>query len=440
MRKNRDRMSKQHGVARRKRPSTTAAVVLSSLNVQTLLAKGSMAGRLGAMSPTLLTGVALVAAVAVAFSIGLFDLSGGRFSPDSVRDWVVTRAALGGLDPYESVSELAERFGTEFIPVAPEELGSGRAVHPRLPGALLLQVPWALLPLPIAVFVSRVSALVGFAMVIVLALRLPERRTLSPILLLPLLVAHPFVGYSVAFGNSGAWLGALLVGALIMVRSDRPNIAGVFVGVASVLRAFPLLFLVLAWRRGHQRVVLSGIVTFVVLNVVALAVFDISLFRAVAALGTSGSAWLTYPWNLSFASWLARLVGSVAGFITVFAALVLTWLVARSRIDERAAWAVVGIVGLTLSPLSWDSYRSLLVLPLVLLWSSRRTAARVAVFVGTLAPYLVRPYGATAANVTQLVVESSLVGALLWLGTRHGGEAGPAGRAEWPGWKGPVAC
>ncbi len=398
-------------------PAVETARPVRSASSATSIARAVIA-RLSGMSAPVLVMVALLSASAVVFGMGAFDTFAGAPSSDAVADWVTTRAALAGLDPYQGVPELAERVGTEFVSTAPEAMGPERLIHPRLPGTLLVQVPLALLPAGVVVPVAGLSALVAFAVALGLAVRLVGGRGPVALLLLPLVVVHPFVRYSIVFGNEGAWLGALVTGALLLVRRDRQVAAGVCLGLASLLRVFPLLFLLLAWRRRYRLTALSGAAAFVLPNIAALALFRIPPTRVVEALSASGGVWLHFPWNLSLAPRISVLLGPVGPIVSVAIALGATWLVARSRLGERAAWSAVGIVGLLLSPISWDSYRSLLVLPLVLLWSSRQLGLRAAVLVGLFVPYLVRPLGADVVSTVEQIVESTLIGLLAWFGSR----------------------
>ena len=379
--------------------------------------EASVSARLSRMPAPVLVGLALLAAVAVGFGIGAFDPPfGGRVSSDAVADWVTTRAALAGLDPYGNVSELAGQFGKVYVSPGPEAMGPERLIHPRLPGMLLLQVPWALFPFEVAGPAAGLSALLGFAVAIGWVARLVGGRPSVALLILPLLVAHPFVRFAIMFGNSGAWLGALVIGALIMIRRGRQIPAGILLGIAALLRVFPLLFLVLTWRRGHRVATLSGAATFVLANMAGMAVFRIAPIRVVEALRASGAAWLEFPWNLSLVPRMIGLVGQGVGIVSILVALGLTWVVARSRLNESRAWAIVGVVGLLLSPISWDSYRSLLVLPFALLWSTRLAGSRVFVLVGVLVPYLIWSAGANVVSMAQAVIEATLIGVLASFG------------------------
>lgn len=248
---------------------------------------------------------------------------------DALFDWLTVRAVLDGADPYAPLSELGASYG----------LGMVDLPHPRLPGALLLQLPFALIPLDLVVFTVRlavIGALVG------------AWRLARPAWWLTLAVV-PAAWHGLAYANLSAVV-TLLV-AVAVVRGS-----GVAAGAAAVLRAWPWFLGVVFLVTGRWKAAAVSAVAFVGLNTAGLLLPGVTFDGAMSALVASGEH-VGNPSNVGVPLWVA--VPAAVGFLIV--------------VYRRRDWVSFGAVpALMLSPVVWLHY-----LTAVGVVSSERTDKRL---------------------------------------------------------------
>lgn len=366
-------------------------------------------------------GCAFLVAVAIAHGYGAFNQPRpDAVTQDAVADWLVTRAAVGGVDPYTPVDRLGALYGVEFNPAGVTSMGHDRLIHPRLPGAIVLQLPLLAVT---ANHVPLAAGLWSLVMVGVVLWQIGELVGIRPrgvlVALLPLAVLHPFGKYAVAMGSEISTVTALIIGGWLAARRGRLSLSGAAIGLAAVLRVFPLLFLVTAWRRGNRRVATVGAAVFVLLNGVGSLWFGLSPAHVARSLSSSGDIWLTLPGNGSLAGLLAHVLPGpnlISGLVLVLAIGALgLWAGPARGLDE--AWAVTAALAPLASPLSWPSYDLLLLAPLALLLSERlRRPASVLLVLGALVVTgLAYPFWPDASGAIQAGVNGLVIGALvLW--------------------------
>lgn len=327
--------------------------------------------------------------------------------PDAVGDWVTTRAAVDGVDPYLPIDELASRYG---IPV--DDLPS-TAVHPRLPGALLLQLPLLLSPWRTVVSWMTIANLFALALVgwwgwrwrgeALVALGLPF-LVLSPLFLE--LVGHAgYVGPMVVLLSGSWWLASRRI----------EWAAGLLVGALASLRAFPLLLLPAFWIAGRRRTAVWGSALFVLLNLAGMGVFDLGAADVTSGLTAGAGLFGTDAHNASLAGLLNHVgvpypVGALVGL-----AVSLSWWAhavagRHGQLDDVLSVTVPAM--LLASPLSWPSYH-LFYLPVLARWLSgdRSKRAKVCVALTGLAYTVWHLAGVAVSGAVSAIANVSFVGA-----------------------------
>jgi hypothetical protein len=193
----------------------------------------------------------------------------------------------------------------------------------------------------------------------------------------------PLIG-TLRNGQSALILGLLLVAGWYCLRRGRPYLGGALVGGACCLKLFPGLLLVYLLLR-NRRAFLGGAVTVLALTVVVgtLAGWHTFAEHSATSRGVMRE-YAAYANNLSLLAALARAL-DVPGTLSaptrlafaVLAGLLLGGLVALCRHELRPGaagtrrfdleYAGVLVLMILLSPVTWDHYLPVLLLPLALL-------------------------------------------------------------------------
>lgn len=296
-------------------------------------------------------------------------------------DWLVTREALrSDGNAYRDVLELGRDEGVNVV----VHVGAGVdefTGHPRTPGAIVLQLPVAVVPFELlfatSVFVSTVA-------LAVVALAVDRKRNPKAALVTvgALLLAAP-VWVNFRYAGQAGVVAALALAGWLLVK-DRDGVSGgVLIGLASVLKLFPALLVVplLLTRRWKASVSLVG--TGVVLNLIGLALPGVSAGPALSQLAVATNTWVSLPSNGSLvkqfvSAGLPSAVAQVAAVAVV--ALLFAVLMRQSRLAGRR----IGVVpfswlaaGLLVIPLSWISYDLVLVPALLLMVMSSERRHRL---------------------------------------------------------------
>lgn len=169
--------------------------------------------------------------------------------------------------------------------------------------------------------------------------------------------------------NLNAVLLALVVAAGFDLAERRDRRAGVWLGIAAALKAFPaLLVLYAAYRRRWRAAAWGGglALALSVCSLLPLGVTEaVTSARHWLASSTAG-VWVVHPRNQSLPALLTRLGIPPAGVIVVDLALLLVAAVALRRTpsddDLVSEMGVVTLLMVLLSPLAWEHYY-LLALP-----------------------------------------------------------------------------
>jgi hypothetical protein len=198
--------------------------------------------------------------------------------------------------------------------------------------------------------------------------------------------------------NMNALLLALLSGATFELWAGSSIAAGVLLGIATALKAFPALLIVyLVWRR-HWLTSVTAAATALVLTVVpAVFVYGVSGFRDLwsdwSRLGRSG--WPIRGNNQSLVAALDRFTGGLdqggvrtwsdapaasVGFAVIAIVLVAIslWAMRRNRDGEITLpieMTAVTVLAVLLTPIAWDHYWTMLLPAFVMLYYARDVSA-----------------------------------------------------------------
>jgi glycosyl transferase family 87 len=222
-----------------------------------------------------------------------------RFSKDFTIDYASARALLHGADPYAPFREV---IGSQLHPPADvlrNNLFPGGQWHP--PFKIVTSVPFTALPFRAA----GVALLLIAAACFVLATtffgdELGWQRSVSVSLGFGVL-ALPIVQLDLSAGQIHGPLLLLLVAAWRFLRRDAELAAGICIGLAAALKAYPGFLLLPLLGTRKLRGVVSAVVTAIGVNVVSMAWIGFDRFGEVRASGSEGfNYWDSSPANLSW--------------------------------------------------------------------------------------------------------------------------------------------
>jgi hypothetical protein len=309
---------------------------------------------------------------------------------DFFQDWASARNRTEGLPVYTPHEITARRYlgaqidttGTYFVPIN---------AHP--PTSVLLALPLARLEYADAFLawgLLSVAALVAALWLVGrgLGTRLSVAAVLPAVTLL--LICFPFRSH-LAQGQLGIILLLLIVGAWVLFRRGWPLCAGALLAVATAIKLFPgLLFLFFLLRR-QWRALLGGAVAFALIVVLTAAVLGPTIFSIyfqevlpqVADFRSGwGNASLSGAWFKLFdpltdrmrveALWRGPALARAGAWLCSGAVLaILSWhtVRARSQAEEDQAFGLAVTAMLLVSPITWDHYLVLLLLPLAIIWT-----------------------------------------------------------------------
>jgi hypothetical protein len=343
---------------------------------------------------------------------GLAPAASGPDFLDFAQEYSSARNLLAGRPTYSPLSDTS----LEYVGVPLDKNALQFNAHP--PTSVLLAVPLAGLGYQDAFLawdLATLAALLVSGWLIVRQLGV----VLSPWSALPLVTLFLVGNVFRQQFNQGQLNGVLLLlltGCWAADRSGRPWLAGALLGAAVAIKIFPaLLFVYFAWRR-RWGVVLGGAASAAALAGLTFAAFGARGFEtysdyyhlAMPAVQSYRDAWL----NASLAGWWYKLFDgggrqtatplvaapAVAAAGTLACdAVVLGVLLALTRRgggrDENDLTFGLALNAMTLtSPITWDHYFLLLLLPAVLMWRRMRGSGwRALVLLLVLLPPMIDP-------------------------------------------------
>jgi len=293
------------------------------------------------LGEVLLAGVLCVlVALLVSWSTPSFDFA---------YDWLLAQALVHGIDPSLDLATIAHELG----------LAASRLdfIAPRLPGVLLLQYPYALIPFQALEEIGRILVALQSLAMFALCFRLvSDVRPLGSLLFTPLLLLFPPFSWVVANGQSIFIIGAAIAWSLLLIRRSDSWYGGIPLGLACLFKPFPW-FLIPAFAAGKRpRAAIGAGVTFLAFNAAGLLLPNVSISGTWLAL-QDASRFFHHPGNISLSTLTGAspiLIGTLALVFSVLAA---------QHLGHSRSLPIVLLVGLFGSPIFWPAYGAVLLVP-----------------------------------------------------------------------------
>ena len=263
------------------------------------------------------------------------------------------RRLLDGVRLYDPSVEVAGPFAIYLYP----------------PPFALAMIPFALLPDQAGLWLWEAGIVAAFLAGVAL---LPVRAEVRWLIVLLAGLQWPFL-YSVKLGQVGPLL--FLVFAAGWRWLDRPVGLGVTMALGTLVKVQPALLFGWALVTGRRRAVLVGIVVVLVAAAIATPVIGLAGWADYVELLRRVNTPVTTPHNFTPGAIAYQLGASeaTAGIIQLaaygiaIAACAWAWL----RSDAASGYVVTVVASQLLSPLLWDHYAMLLLIPTALLLERR---------------------------------------------------------------------
>jgi hypothetical protein len=337
--------------------------------------------------------------------------------PDFYQEWYSARLWWQELPPY---SRQAEWHAHLHLPSEVDGWFLDRNAHP--PGAVFLALPLGQLGFTDALAVWNVMSvwclILSVALVVAgLRCRVPGWAVLPAVT--ALVFTNPFWTQSL-HGQLNLVILLLLVGAWSADRSGRPWLAGGLVGAAAVVKLFPGYLLVYFAARGQWRAAAAGVAAIAVGFGLTSATLGWDVWRVYFAEVLPHTREFAAAWtNASLPGWWLKLfdpldwyaarpwpvvrsrgLAAAAGLLTAAALTALLWRrLRRAAPTPDRGFAAALVVMLLVSPITWDHYFLLLLLPVAVLWRDLPPGGSRAVFWAVLVVMAVSPYALAEAGM-----------------------------------------
>ena len=261
---------------------------------------------------------------------------------------------LDGAPLYDPAADVAGPRGTYLYP----------------PQFAIAVVPFALLPAEVGLWLWTALMIVSFVAAIAI---MPVDRSVRWSMLLLGALAWPVI-YTFRLGQVGPLL--LLLLAMGWRWLDRPIVLGLTMAAGAMIKVQPLLLILWAALVGRWRAVAIACIVIVVTGAVATIVFGPDVWSDYAMLLGRVSSPVTTPHNFTPGGLaLQRGVSEdVASVIQVTSILIIlaTTLVAITTTSSEVSYLTTATASQLLSPVLWDHYALVLLLPVAWLLQRRQ--------------------------------------------------------------------
>ena len=287
--------------------------------------------------------------------------------------------------------------------------GFGLFYYP--PPFILAVLPFALLPAAIAPWAWIAALIVAFAVGVAL---LPVSREVKWLVGLAAVIQWPFV-YALKLGQVGPLL--FLLFAIGWRWLDRPGPLGASAAAGTIAKLQPALILVWAAITGRWRAVAVGVVAVVAISAVATLFTGLQAWFDFAELVRRVSDPITTEHNftpgaVAYQMGVDRAVAAALQLVSTIA--VVLWVVVAARKAPADVGYLSAVIGSQLiSPVLWDHYIMLTLIPLAWLlqrrqWWAFLAPVLVSLPIFTLVPPIVYVVILVAALVAPWVVHTRL--------------------------------
>jgi hypothetical protein len=324
---------------------------------------------------------------------------------DFFQEWASAKNLMVGSPIYADLEESA-RVYLRYTLAPGEQMRIRRNAHP--PTSVLAAIPFALLDYPNGMLAWNITSLAALVVSLwligrELGLR-PKPWTILPAITLAFL-SNP-LRQQISHGQLNLILLLILTMVWVADRSNRPGWAGALLGLATAIKLFPGIFFLYFMLRRRWTVVTAGAAALAAATALTVAILGFETYRSylrdvLPQVSVFRNWWLNASLAGFWIKWfdagavsslvdpalpdflppvarqpgLARLGLIVSTLVVLGAWARVVWR-ARTRQEEDLAFGLTLTTMLLVSPLTWDHYFLLILLPLAQLWIALSQARR----------------------------------------------------------------
>lgn len=308
---------------------------------------------------------------------------------DFYQEWSSARNVALGRSAYSPVEDHLEEYIGLHVPAGAKWWWN---INPHPPTSVALAMPLQGFDYPTAFFVWNISSLLALAVSVWLVISGMGIRfsAWSSLPVVSVLLASDPLFQQVAQGQLNLFLLLLLVGIWSSTRRDRPIAAGAFLALAAAIKLFPGFILLYFLVRRQWRAVCSAAISFGLVTAATCLIVGTRTYHTYLTQVLPGATSWKAVWNnASIAGFWYKLfdpsgrddrlsplflsptlatTGTLVCVAIVVALLVRTILKSRSQRDADLAMGLTIVAMLLASPVTWEHYFLLLLVPLVVIW------------------------------------------------------------------------
>ena len=316
----------------------------------------------------------------------------GELVPDFFQEYASARGWLEGNVVYADYAGSVQGY----LGIQLDDRRSHVTVNAHPPASVLLALPLAKLDFPKAFLAWNIVSLAALAVslwIVQWQLKIPvSASSLAPLVAL-LFLCYPLWEHC-RLGQLTLILLLLVTGAWAAERSGRPLLAGCLLGAATAVKLFPGFLLVYYALRGRWRVVSAAFLTIAALLCLSTAILGIEAHRTYFTSVLPSIQWFRVGWdNNSLWGFWSRLFDPapehvrdralteplfysppLATMLSLVSSAAITaalaWAVRRDADGRKSdlTFALAVVAMLLVSPICWDHYLLLLLVPLAVVW------------------------------------------------------------------------
>jgi hypothetical protein len=310
-----------------------------------------------------------------------------RVGVDFFQDWASAKNLTEGLHIYENHNVTVERY----LGHPPTVIDIAYNAHP--PPSVFLALPFASLDYPDATLIWNILSLAAFCLSFCIV---AHHLSLS----LGIKASVPFITLCLIFdpfrsqcsqGQLGFVILLLLIGSWSATKRGRPLGAGFLLGIAIAVKLFPAFLLLYYFIERRWKTLIAGVLSFILVSLLTLLSLGFETYRTyfdvvLPTVEKFRSHWINQSlpglWiklfdpetdkehiEALFRSPILATVLALLSSLLVIAVLVWAIRKARTEPEKDHAFGLSILAMLLVSPITWNHYLVLLLLPLMTVWS-----------------------------------------------------------------------
>lgn len=243
-------------------------------------------------------------------------------------------------------------------------------------------LPFTLFPIQISAFLYVFMSLIALVLSIVILSRTFNIKIFSPVglSLAGLSFAMFPVKFTLGMGQVNIFILLLMVLALYFLKSKKDKVSGVMVGIAFIIKLFPVFVPIFFLTKLKSKVLVGFLITVIAGILISLLVLPQNInITFIASFTDLVGSWKLDYYNQSISGFIGRNFGitevgsivrtTLSGLLSVFVFLLLIRKKSKNFTDLSLIFGILIALNLILNTFSWQHHFVLLLIPLYVTFS-----------------------------------------------------------------------